>query len=118
MTQKIDPAKLKAAAERLEWVCQQYPNEKRVQGLLESMRPLIEDAKAGRVHAPIADRHDIPARWAVSGEGLYRDYKDPDVENAYVAFAIEMEGGLSQDDLDINAIIENIRKGTGSGGRS
>ena len=118
MTQKIDPAQLKAAAERLEWVCQQYPNEESVQGLLKSMRSLIDDAKAGRISAPITHRHDIPARWAVSGEGLYRDYKDPDVEDAYVAFAIEIEGGLSQDDQDINAIIENIRKGTGNGERS
>ena len=46
MTQKIDPAKLKAAAERLEWVCQQYPNEESVQHVLKVMQPMIDDAKA------------------------------------------------------------------------
>jgi hypothetical protein len=32
MTQQIDPVKLKAAAEHLEWVCQQYPDNDDVQG--------------------------------------------------------------------------------------
>ncbi len=98
MTQHIDPAKLKAAAEHLEWVCQQYPGEAAVQALLEGMRPLIDDAKAGRVLVPIKDRNDIPSRWAVSAEGLYRDYENPSIESAYVAFAIEMEGGLTEQD--------------------
>lgn len=116
MTQKIDPIKLKGAAEHLEWVCQQYPGEAAVQSLYQGLRPMIEDAKAGRVLVPIANRHDIPSRWAVSAEGLYRDYGNPSIESAYVAFAIEMEGGLSEEDKDINAIIENIRKTTGHGG--
>jgi hypothetical protein len=70
---------------------------------------------AGAAAQARAQRPVVPD---LTGEGLYRDYKDPDVEDAYVAFAIEMEGGLSQDDQDINAIIENIRKGTGNGERS
>lgn len=103
MTQKIDPIKLKAAAEHLEWVCQQYPSEAAVQSLYQGLRPMIEDAKAGRVLVPIANRHDIPSRWAVSAEGLYRDYEEPDIEGAYVAFAIEMEGGLTEQDKRILA---------------
>jgi hypothetical protein len=103
VAQKIDPIKLKAAAERLEWVCQQYPGEAAVQSLYQGLRSLIEDAKAGRVLVPVADRQDIPSRWAVSAEGLYRDYENPSIESAYVAFAIEMEGGLTEQDKRILA---------------
>ena len=53
MTQKIDPVKLKAAAEHLEWVCQQYPDNEDVQGLYRGLQTMIEDAKAGRVTVPI-----------------------------------------------------------------
>ena len=106
MPQTIDPVKLKAAAEHLEWACQQYPDVEAVQALHQALRPMIEDAKAGRVLVPVADRHDIPARWAVSAEGLYRDYLDPDIEGAYVAFAIEMEGGLTEQDKRILADME------------
>lgn len=118
MTQKIDPARLKAAAEHLEWVCQQYPNEERVQGLLESMRSLIDDAKAGRVTQPFADEHSFPAQWAVFAEGLYRDYRDPNVESAYGDFTDELRGGLTEQDLRIQADMEAQRaailKGTQS----
>ena len=103
MTQKIDPIKLKAAAERLEWVCQQYPGEAAVQSLYQGLRSMIEDAKAGRVLVPVAHRQDIPSRWAVSAEGLYREYANPSIESAYVAFAIEMEGGLTEQDQRIIA---------------
>ena len=98
MTQQIDPTKLKAAAEHLEWVCQQYPDNEDVQGLYRGLLSMIEDAKEGRVIEPIADRQDIPFRWAVSAEGMYRQYLDPDVEGAYVKFAIEMEGGHTEQD--------------------
>ena len=98
MTQQIDPVKLKAAAEHLEWVCQQYPNDEKVQGLYRGLLPMIEDAKAGRVIEPIKDYYDIPSRWAVSAEGMYRQYTDPNVEGAYVDFATEMEGGLTEQD--------------------
>ena len=70
---------------------------------------MIEDAKAGRVLEPIPDRNDIPYRWAVSGEELYRVYVDPDIEGAYVAFAIEMEGGLTEQDKRIHARIKAIQ---------
>ncbi len=96
MTQKIDPVKLKAAAEHLEWVCQQYPNEESVQALYEGLRPLIESAKAGQISEPIEDRFKLPFRWAVSSEGLYRHYSDPSVESAYVRFGVELEGGLTE----------------------
>lgn len=117
MTQKIDPVKLKAAAEHLEWVCQQYPNEGRVQGLLQGLKPLIDDAKAGRVLTPIPDNQKLPSQWAVSSEGLFRDFMEPDVEGAYVDFGTEMRGGLSEEDKEINAIIEKIKKGAVNGDR-
>ena len=110
MTQKIDLIKLKAAAENLEWVCQQYPNDEKVQGLYRGLLPMIEDAKAGRVTQPVADRHDIPFRWAVSGERLFDEYKNPDVEGAYVNFAIEMEGGLSDVGKQLVSEIEAMAK--------
>ncbi|MEZ5703195.1 MAG: hypothetical protein R3E42_16390 [Burkholderiaceae bacterium] len=109
MTQKIDPIKLKAAAEHLEWACQQYPDEEAVQSLYQGLQPMIEDAKTGRVLEPITDRNDIPYRWAVSAEGLYRAYVDPDIEGAYVAFAIQMEGGLTEQDKRIHARIKAIQ---------
>jgi hypothetical protein len=93
MTQQIDPVKLKAAAEHLEWVCQQYPDNDDVQGLYRGLQTMIEDAKAGRVTEPVADF--TPYRWAVSIEGMYRQYTDPDVEGAFYKFRTEMEGGLS-----------------------
>lgn len=118
MTQKIDPAKLRSAAERLEWVCQQYPNEERVQGLLESMRALIDDAKAGNVTEPFDDEHRFPAQWAVFAEGLYRDFRHPNVEGAYGDFTDELRGGLTEQDLRIQADMEAQRtailKGTPS----
>lgn len=62
MTQAIDPIKLKAAAEHLEWVLRQYPDSEDVQSLLRSLTPLIEDAKAGRVLEPL-DGIKIPGAW-------------------------------------------------------
>jgi hypothetical protein len=93
MTQTINPEKLKAAPEHLEWALRQYPNESTVQALLHSLLPLIENAKAGRVLEPV-DRGDILSGYSF-GDGVYRPYTDPNVEDAYVAFRIEMRGGLT-----------------------
>lgn len=95
MTNKIDPIKLKAAAEHLEWVCQQYPNEEKVRHLFEALQVTIRRAKSGEIQEPIADRADMPYRWAMTVEGLFRDYTDPDIEGAYLNFGIELSGGLS-----------------------
>ena len=62
MTQAIDPVKLKAAAEHLEWVLKQYPDSEDVRSLLHSFTPMIEDAKAGRVLEPV-DSMKIPGAW-------------------------------------------------------
>jgi hypothetical protein len=92
MPQTIDPIKLKAAAEHLEWVCQQYPYNDDVQGLYQGLLPMIEDAKSERVLVPV---EDIPFGYFY-GDGKYRDYQNPDVEGAYVEFSNEMRGGLSE----------------------
>lgn len=109
MTNQIDPVKLKAAAEHLEWVCQQYPNEEKVQGLYKALQPMIEDAKAGAIQRPVTERNEIPGNWAVSAEGLFREYADPSVESAYVAFGTQMAGGLSEQEQRIMASMAAMR---------
>ena len=114
MTQQIDPVKLKAAAEHLEWVCQQYPNEEKVQGLYQGLKPMIEDAKAGRVTEPV---ERIPF-WYQHADGVYIPYKEPNVGGAYANFAIEMEGGLTEQDEERLAKIVAIAKGILKGEQS
>ncbi len=106
MTQSIDPIKLKAAAEHLEWVLKQYPESEDVQSLLRALTPLIEDARAGRVWEPV---ERIPGEYN-HADGRYIPHKDPDVGDAYAAFAIEMEGGLTEEDQQRLARMDAMRK--------
>lgn len=92
MTQKIDPVKLKAAAEHFEWVLNQYPNEPVVQDMLDGLSRLIEDAKNGRVKVPVGR---IPFGYQFS-DYVYWEFKEPNVECAYVRFCVEMEGGHTE----------------------
>lgn len=108
MTQTIDPVKLKAAAEHLELVLKQYPDSEDVQSLLQSLTPMIEDAKAGRVLAPVGGM-DIPGAWNFGG-GRYIPYNDPSVGEAYTQFIIEMRGGQSEEDKELIAYLEAKRK--------
>lgn len=94
MAQTINPEKLKAAAEHLEWVLRQYPDSEDVQALLAGLTPLIEDAREGRITVPV---EKIPFEYSFS-DGLYIPYKHPNVGAAYAAFAIEMGGGLTEQD--------------------
>lgn len=105
MTQTIDPAKLKAAAEHLERVLRQYPAEPVVQGLFKSLLPLIEDAKAGRVLDPIS-RKEIPGFHGFS-DGVYTPYQNPSIDEAYVQFSREMRGGLTEQEKKIIASIKD-----------
>ena len=109
MTQIIDPVKLKAAAENLEWVLKQYPESDDVQGLLQSLEPLIEAAKAGRLLLPIS-RRDVPGAYNF-GDGLYIPYKTPNVDEAYTNFRTELRGGLTEQDKQDIARLEEIRRG-------
>lgn len=108
MTQTIDQARLKAAAEHLEWVLRQYPDEPVVQGLLKSLLPLIEDAKAGRIDRPIA-RGDVPGAYNF-GDGVYSPYTEPSVDDAYTKFRIELRGGLTEQEKRQLAEMEAYRK--------
>jgi hypothetical protein len=110
MTHAIDPTNLKAMAEHLEWVLQQYPGVSDIGHLYDALRPLIEDAKNGRVSRPM-NRQEMPCRHLKS-ESVYQPYENPDVEGAYVCFSIEMEGGLMEGNREISSIIEGIRKTT------
>jgi hypothetical protein len=101
MTQSIDPVKLKAATEHLEWVLKQYPDSEDVQSLLQSLAPMIEGAKAKLVLEPLEGR-DIPGAWNF-GDGRYMPFANPSVDEAYVAFAIAMRGGLTKQEIQLNA---------------
>lgn len=113
MNQTIDPVKLKAAAEHLEWVLKQYPDNDDVQSLLHALTPLIEDAKAERISTPM-DGMDVPGAFH-HGEGAYIPYKHPDVGDAYARFVVELEGGLTQSDKQRLARIENMLKAAREG---
>lgn len=106
MTQAIDPVKLKAAAEHLEWVLQQYPNNSDVQGLLQSLTPLIEDAKAGRVLVPV---DKVPCAYNFA-DGMYVPYDKPSIEDAYYEFAAQLRGGRDEQELRIIAAVEADRR--------
>jgi hypothetical protein len=108
MIQSIDPVKLKASAENLEWVLKQYPDSEDVQSLLRSLTPLIEDAKAGRVSEPV-DGTKIPGSWNF-GDGRYIPYKNPSIGGAYADFVIEMEGGLTEQDKRRLARMDAMRQ--------
>lgn len=108
MTQAIDPGKLKAAAEHLEWVLRQYPNESVVQGLLKSLLPLIEDAKALRIDQPVA-REEVPGAYNF-GDGAYSLYTEPSVDDAYTKFRIELRGGLTEQEKQQIAEMEAYRQ--------
>lgn len=99
MPGSIDPAKLKASAEHLEWVLRQYPDSSNVQALLGALLPIIEDAKN---ESAVSPTEAIPCRYQFS-DGLYQPYKDPDVDSAYVEFRIQMRGGLTEDELELRA---------------
>ena len=105
MSQQINPEKLQAAAEHLEWVCQQYPDNEDVQGLYRGLLPLIDDAKAERI-TQIMDMQDVPSNWAVNADARYDEYKEPSVRSAYVGFQTELEGGLTEEDKQIIAKLE------------
>ncbi|HEX7348088.1 MAG TPA: hypothetical protein VF264_00365 [Rhodanobacteraceae bacterium] len=116
MTQAIDPEKLKAAAEHLEWVLQQYPDNDDVQGLLRALAPLIRDSETGTVLEPVK-LMDIPGAYN-NGDGLYAPYKDPDVGAAYARFVTEIGGGISKQAerqlARLDAMLSALREGSRS----
>jgi hypothetical protein len=109
MAQKIDPIKLKASAEHLEWVLKQYPDSDDVKNLLSALLPLLEDAKAGRIREPV-DSKNIPGSYNFA-DGAYESYSNPDIGDAYSAFRVEMRGGLTEQDKKALARMQAIRDG-------
>lgn len=116
MPQTIDPVKLKAAAEHLEWVLKQYPDSDHVQSLLRSLTPLIEDAKSGKLLEPI-ERRDVPGAWNF-GDGRYITYKHPSGDDAYVEFSVELRGGRTEQDKQRIARMDAMRKTMSQGPQS
>lgn len=108
MTQSIDPIKLKAAAEHLEWVLEHYPASEDVQGLYRALSPLIEAAKACEI-TNIMGRMEIPGAWNFS-DGRYVPYQNPSVDSAYADFATEMRGGRTDEEWKVIADLEAKRK--------
>lgn len=92
MMQPINPAKLKAAAEHLEWVLMQYPESDEARGMLHGLLPLINAATEEKISQPL---EHIPFEFSFA-DGLYRPYVDPNIEDAYVTFKIELRGGLTE----------------------
>ena len=107
MNQTIDPTKLKAAAEHLERVLKQYPENEAVQSLMRGLLPLIEDAKEGKVRAPV-DRMNIPYAYKFSN-GDYSDYENPSIEGAYYEFVAEMRGGRDEQEKQLIASLEAMQ---------
>lgn len=104
MTRRIDTEKLKRAAEHLDWVLGQYPDSVEVKNLHAGLRELINCAKAERIDAPF-ERAQIPGAYLFA-EGIYREFRDPDVEGAYVGFSVQLRGGLTDAEVRIT---EQIR---------
>lgn len=104
MAQAIDKAQLRAAAEHLDWVLSCYPDQEKVQNLRASFTPLIERAKSGLITEP-QDRDDFPARWALA-ERVYADFESPSVEEALVAFSVELRGAPTDREKRLIAELE------------
>lgn len=105
MTQSIDQVRLRASAEHLERVLGHYAEYPQVQGLRDTLAPLIANAKAGRIREPLELR-EIPGGWHLA-EGTFRDLRDPSVEGAYGDFATELQGGWSD---RAKAILEKMAR--------
>ena len=116
MMRVINPIKLKTVAEHLEWVLKKYPENDDVQNLLRALTPMIEDAKAARIVEPV-DMMDVPGAWNFS-DGRYIPYKDPNVDNAYVEFSIEVRGGLTEQDRQRIQRIDAMRRDMANGVQS
>ena len=110
MTQAIDPIKLKAAAEHLEWVLKQYPDSEDVQGLMHGLLPLIKDAKEGKVRESV-DRMDVPYAYRFS-DGDFATYENPSIEHAYYEFSAEMRGGRDEREKQLIAKVGAMRHAT------
>lgn len=104
MARSIDQVRLRAAAERLERALLQHADDPNAQALLRSLAPLLEAAKAERLREPI-EQHDVPGA-SNFGNGRFSELLEPNVDNAYSAFAAELAGGLNEREQQL---IERLR---------
>lgn len=102
MTQSINAEKLKAAAEHLEWVLNQYSESEDARKLLDAMSALINEAKAGTIVLPT---ERIPCSHLIA-EGIYREFDNPSIESAYYSFSTEMRGGQTKREIERQARME------------
>lgn len=87
----MDCDKVKNLAEALESVLKKYSqSDPEVAGLFESLRSLIQAAKAGKIDAAMEWR-DIPGGRYFT-EGTLRKYRD--LEKSFAEFKIEITGGM------------------------
>lgn len=89
---------------------------RRMYSLLQSLRPLIENAKAGKISEPM-DGIRVPGAYN-HGDGRYVPYKEPSVGDAYARFIIELEGGLTERDKLLLARIDAMRQAMVTGGQT
>lgn len=106
MHQTIDPIKLKAAAEHVEWVLQQYPTSEDVQDLLLALTPLIVEATACRIEHPV-DSAQVPGAYNF-GDGRYVPFRDPSIDEAYTRFRVELRGGLTRREEERHARMQRL----------
>lgn len=111
MTQAIDQVRLRAAAERLEWALSKHEGDAYARALLQSLMPLLDAAKAERIREPI-DQHDVPGAYNF-GDGRFSGLQEPNVDNAYSAFATELAGGLSERERRIIELHKSRSEGQG-----
>lgn len=109
MNQSIDQEQLRSAADRFEWVAAHYAEVESVRALLDVLRPLLRDARAGLILQPL-DAGDIPGGWHLA-EGTFRELRDPNVEQAYGDLSTALQGGWSDQEKRLLAKLARLGRG-------
>ncbi|MCD9098118.1 hypothetical protein LU699_12740 [Luteimonas fraxinea] len=105
MTKTIDRIKLGTTAEHLERVLHHHKDDPAARALLMELGDLILAAKARQISKPL---DGVPCERAFA-EGVFTELTDPSVDEAYVAFSIELKGGLSDEDRRDLEKLEQLR---------
>ncbi|MDE1150391.1 MAG: hypothetical protein PW843_27910 [Azospirillaceae bacterium] len=99
----MDQALIKQTSIALEDLLKIYAkNDPEAQSLFGALKPIIDDAKAGKIQSPM-DWGDVPGGWFFM-EGTLRKYRD--LESAFSKFQIEVTGGETP---DVKAALQAIR---------
>ncbi|MDR6991651.1 hypothetical protein [Luteimonas sp. 3794] len=105
MTKAIDTIKLSAAAEHLERALHLHENDPAARALLVELDDVLLAAEAGQISKPL---DGVPCERAFA-EGVFTHLTNPSIDEAYVAFAIELKGGLSEEDRRDLEKLEQMR---------